>query len=35
MGEELMWDEVGNLHAHHRDVPVEIRLLKLTEEVGD
>jgi hypothetical protein len=23
------------LHAHHGDVPVEIRLLKLTEEVGE
>ena len=30
-----MWDEVGRLHAHHGDVPVEIRLLKLTEEVGE
>jgi hypothetical protein len=29
-----MWDQVGPLHAHHRDVPVEIRLLKLTEEAG-
>jgi NTP pyrophosphatase (non-canonical NTP hydrolase) len=33
--EELVWDEVGRLHAHHGDVPVEIRLLKLTEEVGE
>jgi len=23
------------LHAHHGEVPVEIRLLKLTEEVGE
>lgn len=30
-----MWDEVGNLHAYHGDVPVEVRLLKLTEEVGE
>jgi len=30
-----MWDEVGKLHAHHGDVPVEVRLLKLTEEVGE
>ena len=30
-----MWDQVGQLHAHHGDVPVEIRLLKLTEEVGE
>jgi hypothetical protein len=29
-----MWDQVGQLHAYHGDVPVEIRLLKLTEEVG-
>jgi NTP pyrophosphatase (non-canonical NTP hydrolase) len=33
--EELMWDQVGQLHAYHGDVPVEIRLLKLTEEVGE
>lgn len=32
---ELVWDEIGKLHAHHGDVPVEIRLLKLTEEVGE
>jgi NTP pyrophosphatase (non-canonical NTP hydrolase) len=30
-----MWDQVGQLHAHHGDVPAEIRLLKLTEEVGE
>jgi NTP pyrophosphatase (non-canonical NTP hydrolase) len=30
-----MWDQVGQLHAHHGDVPVEIRLLKLTEEAGE
>jgi NTP pyrophosphatase (non-canonical NTP hydrolase) len=30
-----MWEQVGRLHAHHGDVPVEIRLLKLTEEVGE
>ena len=30
-----MWERVGQLHAHHGDVPVEIRLLKLTEEVGE
>jgi NTP pyrophosphatase (non-canonical NTP hydrolase) len=33
--EELVWDEIGKLHAHHGDVPVEIRLLKLTEEAGE
>lgn len=30
-----MWDQVGQLHAHHGDIPVEIRLLKLTEEIGE
>jgi NTP pyrophosphatase (non-canonical NTP hydrolase) len=30
-----MWDQVGQLHEHHGDVPVEIRLLKLTEEIGE
>ena len=30
-----MWDQIGRLHAHHGDVPAEIRLLKLTEEVGE
>jgi NTP pyrophosphatase (non-canonical NTP hydrolase) len=30
-----MWDQVSHLHAYHGDVPVEIRLLKLTEEVGE
>ena len=30
-----MWDQVGQLHGHHGDVPVEIQLLKLTEEIGE
>jgi NTP pyrophosphatase (non-canonical NTP hydrolase) len=30
-----MWDQVGQLHAYHGDVSVEVRLLKLTEEVGE
>jgi len=30
-----MWEQVSRLHAHHGDVPAEIRLLKLTEEVGE
>jgi NTP pyrophosphatase (non-canonical NTP hydrolase) len=30
-----MWDQVGQLYAYHRDVPAEVRLLKLTEEVGE
>ena len=30
-----MWDQVRRLHGHHSDVALEIRLLKLTEEVGE
>jgi hypothetical protein len=30
-----MWDQISDLHAWHREVPVEIQLLKLTEEVGE
>jgi len=30
-----MWDQVEGLHSYHGDVPVEARLLKLTEEVGE
>jgi len=30
-----MWDQVKRLHEYHGDVPVEMRLLKLTEEVGE
>ena len=30
-----MWGQIGQLHEYHRDVAVEIRLLKLTEEVGE
>jgi NTP pyrophosphatase (non-canonical NTP hydrolase) len=30
-----MWDQIGRLHAHHGDVSAEVRLLKLTEEVGE
>ncbi len=26
-----MWDRVERLHEHHGEVPVEVRLLKLTE----
>jgi hypothetical protein len=28
-----MWGQVGQLYAYHGDVPAEVRLLKLTEEV--
>lgn len=30
-----MWDQIGRLHLHHGEVPAEIRILKLTEEVGE
>ena len=30
-----MWDHIRDLHACHADVPVEISLLKLTEEAGE
>ncbi len=30
-----MWDQVRRLHDYHGDVPAEVRLLKLTEEVGE
>jgi NTP pyrophosphatase (non-canonical NTP hydrolase) len=33
--EEAMWDQAGQLYAYHGDVPAEVRLLKLTEEVGE
>lgn len=30
-----MWDDIQRLHEFHGEVPVEIRILKLTEEVGE
>jgi hypothetical protein len=30
----IMWDRIQRLHEHHGDVPLEIRILKITEEVG-
>lgn len=30
-----MWEQVERLYHFHGDVPVEARLLKLTEEVGE
>ena len=30
-----MWDQVEGLYSYHGDVPVEARLLKLTEEIGE
>jgi hypothetical protein len=30
-----MWDQIRDLHARYGDVPVEIRLLKVTEEAGE
>jgi NTP pyrophosphatase (non-canonical NTP hydrolase) len=31
----IMWDRIQRLHEHHGDVPLEVRILKLTEEVGE
>ena len=33
--EKAMWDQISDLHACHREVPVAIQLLKLTEETGE
>jgi NTP pyrophosphatase (non-canonical NTP hydrolase) len=30
-----MWEQVRRLHDYHGDVAAEVRLLKLTEEVGE
>lgn len=30
-----MWDDVKRLHEHHGDMSAEVRILKLTEEVGE
>ena len=30
-----MWDRIQRLHEHHGDVPLDIGILKLTEEVGE
>ncbi len=30
-----MWEQVRRLHDYHGDVSAEVRLLKLTEEVGE
>jgi NTP pyrophosphatase (non-canonical NTP hydrolase) len=30
-----MWDQIRELHAVHGEVPIEIQLLKLTEETGE
>jgi hypothetical protein len=30
-----MWDRIQRLHEHHGDAPLEIRILKITEEVGE
>ena len=29
-----MWDRIQRLHEHHGEVPLEVRILKPTEEVG-
>ena len=30
-----MWDRTQRLHEYHSEVPLEVRILKLTEEVGE
>ena len=30
-----MWDRIQRLHEHHGDVPLEVRILKLTEGVSE
>jgi NTP pyrophosphatase (non-canonical NTP hydrolase) len=30
-----MWEGIEHLHEHHGEVPLEVRILKLTEEVGE
>jgi hypothetical protein len=30
-----VWDRIQRSHEHHGDVPLEVRILKLTEEVGE
>jgi NTP pyrophosphatase (non-canonical NTP hydrolase) len=30
-----MWNQIARLSEHHGDVPAAVRLLKLTEEVGE
>ena len=30
-----MWDDIKRLHEFHGEVPVEVRIIKLTEEVGE
>jgi NTP pyrophosphatase (non-canonical NTP hydrolase) len=30
-----MWDDIKRLHEFHGEAPPEIRILKLTEEVGE
>ena len=29
------WEGIGRLHAHHGEVPPEVRLLKVAEEAGE
>jgi len=30
-----MWDDIQRLHVYHGDVPVQVQVLKLAEEVGE
>ena len=33
--EGTVWDRIQRLHVHHCEVPLEVRILKLNEEVGE
>ena len=35
MTEGTVWDRIQRLHEHHGEVPLEVRIPKLTEEVGE
>jgi NTP pyrophosphatase (non-canonical NTP hydrolase) len=30
-----MWEDIARLHEFHREVPTEMGILKLTEEIGE
>jgi hypothetical protein len=31
----IMWDRMQRLHEHHGDMPLEMRILKITEEADE
>src|SRR5215472_12849547 len=33
--EGTVWDRIQRLHVHHCEVPLEVRILKFNEEVGE